>query len=414
MSPIKGISDRRPRLIRVGKLHLGVKAKSTKGTEYPKQVDYFVCKEDASTSAEAAAAFRDVYGDKPKELDIVFPADDELLFADQNFKMYSRSWQLTCRGDGEEAMAKWDVSQDGAHPEGVEGGTWAGAATTSWVYRKIPCLAAKCPMQASEKPSCKGIMNLQFMLPLVVGIGVWQIDTGSWNSMRNVLDGIETVRAITGGRVRGVPLTLGIVPKEVTPANQAGGVVAEGSSGSIKTKTVQVLQVGLPGQRLPDMLRETRKLEKETALMALPAPVDEEEVPEDQFPEAAAVDTETGEVLEGEARFDSKGHIVEVSIMPEGPPKTNEGEARAVEGQERPDAWEAHVAESQQQPPAAPEPPSPVEPPILTLGELLNRCLKEFKVDKAGVLKILGVADEKGILNFAEAYRVVKRVAADA
>src|SRR3972149_5435581 len=212
--PVKGITDRK-RLPRVGRVRLGIKEVSQKsGAEYPKQVDYFVVKPDASTSADAALAFQDPYGDRPNELDIIFPVDDEALFADVNLKMYNRSWGLGCRGDAEWAMAKWDPAQDGPRPQPPEdderppdqypqAGTWANTKSQSWVYRRIPCLAAQCPMQASEKPQCRMVMNLQFMLPLVRGIGVWQISTGSWNSIRNVLDSIERVKAITGGRIRG-------------------------------------------------------------------------------------------------------------------------------------------------------------------------------------------------------------------
>ena len=404
--PIKGISDRR-RLIRVGKLHLGVKKRSAKGAEYPSAVDYFVCKEDASTSAEADAAFKEVYGDEPKELDIVFPVDDELLFADQNYKMYGRAWGLLCRGNGEEALAKWDVSGDGPRPECEEyspgrsvqenykrdmtfplQGTWATSKTTSWVYRKIPCLGPQCPMQASEKPLCKAVMNLQFMLPRVRGVGVWQIDTGSWNSIHAVLDSIETVKAITGGRVRGVTLALSLVPKEVTPANQAGGVVAEGSGGDIKTKTVHVLHVALPGITLPEMLAETAKL-PERALLPPPPAVDDEEAPGDLFPAAVTVDEETGEVLEGKAEEVGKGFEETLAAQDPAP-------------------------ESPQPQPAEPGPPSApeaVEPPIMTQGDLLNRCLLEFKVDRVGVLKIVGVADMKEITDFANAYKAVKAAA---
>jgi hypothetical protein len=390
--PIKGISDRR-RLIRVGKLHLGVKEKR-RGREYPRQVDYFVCKEDASTSAESAKAFKEVYGDKPQALDIVFPVDDTALFADPNFKMYGASWGLICRGDGEEAMAKWDVAQDGKRPEGLKDGTWANKDTKSWVYRKIPCLAEKCPMQATERPSCKAVMNLQFMLPRVRGIGVWPIDTGSWNSIRAILDSVELVKVVTGGRVRGLPLTLSLVPKEVTPANVAGGVVAEGSRGSITKKTVQVLHVSLPGQTLPEMLALAAKL-PEHAL--LPAPVDDEETPEDMFPAAAA-----GEEGPNEE-----------------PPALKPGEVE-VAGQV---VREVTPEESGPQQPAATKPPAPETLPpegaaeaektvnatkdnVLTLGDLLNRSL-QLGVKRPEVLKILDVKGVDEILNFQEAWERV-------
>lgn len=380
--PIKGISDRR-RLIRVGKIHLGVKER--KGDrEYPRQVDYFVCKPDASTPAESDKAFKEVYGDKPQELDIVFPVDDPGLFADPNFKMYSASWGLICRGDGETAMAKWDVAQNGPHPEGhaADGtpiGTWANKDTKSWLYRTIPCLAEKCPMQASERPSCKAVMNLQFLLPRVRGIGVWQIDTGSWNSIRAILDSVELVKQITGGRVRGLPLTLSLVPKEVIPANMVGGGVAEGSKGSIKKKTVQVLHVSLPGQTLPELLVEAAKL-PEHALLPAPETVDEEEVPEDMFP-AAAAGEEGPDLQPGEVEVE--GQVVrEIDPEPAGPDADGD----------------------------VPEPPqdAPEEVrPVLTLGDLLNRSLS-LGVKREKVLKVLGVKAVDDILNFQEAWERVR------
>ncbi len=81
--PIHGLSEVR-RMPRVGKLRLGIKATSKKtGNQFPKAVDYFVCNADASTSAEAAQAFRAVYGGTSLDLwtscsdrrhDAVFPS----------------------------------------------------------------------------------------------------------------------------------------------------------------------------------------------------------------------------------------------------------------------------------------------------------------------------------------------------
>ena len=63
---IKGVSDIR-RLPRLGKIRLGIKETSSKtGNEYPKSVDYFVCPLEVQA----------VYGEKPRMLDIVFPAED--------------------------------------------------------------------------------------------------------------------------------------------------------------------------------------------------------------------------------------------------------------------------------------------------------------------------------------------------
>ena len=63
--PIKGVTDivRMPRL---GKIHLGVKVEGDRST-YPRAVDYFVC------PPEVVA----IHGEKPKELDVMFPNEDD-------------------------------------------------------------------------------------------------------------------------------------------------------------------------------------------------------------------------------------------------------------------------------------------------------------------------------------------------
>src|SRR3990172_6411683 len=189
MSPIKGVTDLR-RLPRIGKLHLGQKVQGTKG-EYPKQTPYFVVRADDTTSQDAAKALWEVYGDKPTELDIIFPTDDPLQWADANYKAYSAKWKLRCKGDGVSALAKWDATGSGPRPPGIDSGTWATGATQEWAYMEIPCAAADCPMQKFEPAKCKAVMNLQFLLPKVEGIGIWQIDTGSWHSIQNVNNNVD-------------------------------------------------------------------------------------------------------------------------------------------------------------------------------------------------------------------------------
>ena len=90
--PIKGVTDV-PRLPRVGKIHLGIKATNSQGREYPQAVDYFVL------PPEVEAAF-DIPEGGLKELPIVFPHDDLNLIAPAYYMAYSARG-LTCKGDGE-------------------------------------------------------------------------------------------------------------------------------------------------------------------------------------------------------------------------------------------------------------------------------------------------------------------------
>jgi hypothetical protein len=93
----------------------------------------------------------------------------------------------------------------------------------------------KCPGQACPKiqaKGCKPVMNLQFMLPEVPGLGVYQLDTSSIYSIINVNSELDFIAATVGGRIAMIPLRLTMEPKEVTPRENGG-----------KKKTVQVIHI---------------------------------------------------------------------------------------------------------------------------------------------------------------------------
>ena len=73
--PIKGLTEAR-RLPRLGKIHLGVKkTKVVNGreVEYPSAVDHFVFPEDNPLYDDLVK----VFGEKPRELRILIPVEDE-------------------------------------------------------------------------------------------------------------------------------------------------------------------------------------------------------------------------------------------------------------------------------------------------------------------------------------------------
>ncbi|MDP3063150.1 MAG: hypothetical protein Q8O40_08075, partial [Chloroflexota bacterium] len=105
----------------------------------------------------------------------------------------------------------------------------------------------------------------------VGGIGIWQLDTSSWNSIRGVLDGLNLVKGLTRSvlgypRIQLIPLTLALVPLQVQP---------EGVK-----KTVHVLRLTAP-YRLADLLKHAKLPAGESFI--LPPP--DLEPPDDLFPE---------------------------------------------------------------------------------------------------------------------------------
>src|SRR4030042_1941758 len=167
---IQGLSEKR-RMPRLGKIHLGVKEVSKKtGKEYPTEVEHFVVPEKVAK----------VFGEKPKELRIMFPLESEEIFFSQHYKCYGYNL-LKCKGDGKTAWT-WDEEKGG--------------------LKEIPC-----PCEKLEKGDCKECALLQFLLPDVDGAGVWQITTGSKNSIIDINSSIDLIRSLCG-RVRMIPLIL--------------------------------------------------------------------------------------------------------------------------------------------------------------------------------------------------------------
>lgn len=227
MSPIKGLTERR-RLPRIGKIHLGVRVKPEGKAEHPKATDHFVFDPEHPQYKELV----DTYGEKPKELRIIFPLDEPEQFASQYYRLYSRTRGLVCKGDGETALRMVDTTT----------GDKANRDSKEVQNKEMVCHGKEYPEYGRR--GCGEVMNLQFLLPEVSGFGIWQIDTGSINSIMNVNNSIDLVRQIYG-RVSMVPLVLALEPKEVI--NPEDG----------KKKTVRVLNIRSQDNML-DAFRKSR------------------------------------------------------------------------------------------------------------------------------------------------------------
>lgn len=258
--PIKGVSEIR-RLSRLGKIRLGIKKESPRtGTPYPEATDYFVVPEEVAQ----------VYGEKPTELKIVFPTEDA---PQQWLKRYSLTRGLVCRGDGEKAMAQVDIDT----------GEIASRESTHTILKEIICEEKNCSAYKAKR--CRPIMTLQFLLPDVPGaLGVYQIDTSSFNSIVNVNSSLELIKAC--GRVSMIPLLLKLVPQQVQP---------EG-----KKKTVHVLQLVSP-YTFTELLKLIDRSPKDIFLLPVA-----EEPPDDLFP-PEVIDEEDGN--QGEDKVVEAGKV---------------------------------------------------------------------------------------------------------
>lgn len=245
---IKGVSDIR-RFPRAGKIRLGYRQESAKsGRLYPAKADHFVW------PAEYERTLSDLFGDECRELDILFPVEDPEIVASQYYRRYSKdpsregAGRLVCRGDGE--TASFFDRETGEIAE-------------------IECLGTDC--EAYRDSKCKRTMFLQFIIPQLIELGVWQLDTSSFHSIVNVNSGIEYIRAVTGGRFAMVPLKLRLAPREVFPPD-------------VGRTTIYVLELALA----PGALARSAAAPVPGAgpVYALPGP-DEvgREAPDDLYPE---------------------------------------------------------------------------------------------------------------------------------
>lgn len=144
---------------------------------YPTETDHFV------VPPEVAA----IYGEEPKELDIMFPIDDIEEIFPQAYEHYGSGKGLKCTGNGEEAM-KYDESSKSMVPQ-------------------------SCPCELLDQKKCSQRGHLLVMLPKVNMGGIYQIDTSSFNSIIDLNSSIDYVRALVG-RFSMVPLVLKREPRK--------------------------------------------------------------------------------------------------------------------------------------------------------------------------------------------------------
>lgn len=220
--PIIGLSDRL-RLPRRGKIRLGEKKRSEKtGKTYPVSLDYFVVPDEVKA----------VYSDKPRKLDIMIPMEDRDSFFPQNYKMYGKAKGLICRGNGETAMRI-----DPQSPELTD----------------IECPGKNCEYFKEGKEieghmyRCNTIGNLQVILPKVKGLGIYQIDTSSYNSIININSCLAMIRGMMG-RISWIPLILEVNMQEAHPVVRGKKIT---TTIPVMTITADVTPEELLKQRLP-------------------------------------------------------------------------------------------------------------------------------------------------------------------
>lgn len=201
---IKGLSERR-RMPRLGKIRLGILVKRPKTAKcqhkpeeacfsctHPKEVDYFV----------APPEVQKVYGEKPKELIVMFPSDDITEVFPTAFKWYGANQRLKCKGDGEVAIRRWAEVEEPLRQE--LGGT----------HEENELVEIPCPCPRLQSGECAPRGTLMLMLPEVNCGGVYQLDSGSLVNFEEIQSYLDWLRGLVG-RAAFVPVKLLREPRRV-------------------------------------------------------------------------------------------------------------------------------------------------------------------------------------------------------
>lgn len=264
---INGLSNKR-RLPRIGKVRIGEKAVSEKsGKEYPRAIDHFIFDAEDEQMNKVA---EEVCGKDSKVINITFPFDDMDPFDNvfpQYYMCYKGSRGCVCKGDGIKAV---EVREDGTLND-----------------EKV------CPCAKIDSKECRAVASLQFSIHNFPALGVWQLDTGSKNSIININSALALTRQVVG-RISGVPFRLSIEPQSAT---------VDG-----KKKNVFVLHlraVGVTGNEKKELVAEpvAAQLVEDTKAQATPAVEEFTSDIESNSPALENVRTKPGCISEIEARM---------------------------------------------------------------------------------------------------------------
>ncbi len=202
---IDGITDIN-RIPVIGHIRLGKPKAKGPG----QATEYFELRDE-----DGCAPVKEVYGDKPTRLKIMFPSNTLEDFASQYKKRYSQSQSWTCIGtSGRTATGTCKRKVD------INTGDFANADTRQYIIQEnMDCLGEECPEYMAKPPRCKNVMHLLVLLPDVAGFGVFQINTSSIHNMIAVNSYARLLKGMFG-RCYGIPIEMSRVWKEVTPPGQ--------------------------------------------------------------------------------------------------------------------------------------------------------------------------------------------------
>lgn len=250
--PIKGLTDRGLSFPEIGQIRKGIKVEQKKGNKtikVPKDLDYFRVEFDEREKT-AAAKFVQVYGNEPREINIILPFDEIERMWDAWLEAYTAG-RMVARSDGEK-FTYWIDTETGL-PKVKNGEPFTPYKPGQPVgkdYQGKPVFA-------------NPVGRLKLIIPELGRAAYLTMHTTSIHDIANLSMQLAAFKQINNGIIKGIPLVLRRRPKMISIPKDDGQRVRmqkwllsiEADPNWVKAKLTEVKHLALPGNGmalLPD------------------------------------------------------------------------------------------------------------------------------------------------------------------
>lgn len=248
--PIKGLTDRELAFPIIGTIRKGAPKEQGKR---PQDLTYFRVEFDERES-EAESLFRQLYGDKPTDIQVVLPFDDIDRCWDAHLEAY-QAGRMVAKSDGE-IMIKWDDPSTGTPI----------ARNGEYLPESGKVGIARCPEDLCVGLDYKGGKvymkpsgRLRVIVPKLMRGAYMEVKTHSYTDIGNLSSNALAIRSINGGRLAGVPLILKRRPQDISVPMGNGKrtykkmwvLSLEADPDWVKSKLYELHTLALPATQAP-------------------------------------------------------------------------------------------------------------------------------------------------------------------
>ena len=283
---IKGLTDRGLSFPQIGNVRKGDK-KPENGRAPGKDLTYFRVEFD-EREAQSAALFLDKYGNRPTEINFVFPFNEIERCWEAWLEGYTAG-RMVARSDGEYFTYLLDDKGEARVIGGLDKDG-----------HKVPHTEIVGKDYKGTPIKVRPVGRLRIVIPELQRLAYLVVHTTSKHDIINLSEQLEGIKTINGGRLVGIPLVLRRRPRMIStpdPSDKSKRarrekwlLYIEADPDWVKAKLLEVKRAALPGNGLALLNQGSNE-----------PPVDEWPDDEDEFFDDYPGDGLTGEIIETDA-----------------------------------------------------------------------------------------------------------------